>query len=470
MNKLLIVFLVCININILHAASKPSGQNFRYIGQSYVDSCIQRGFYILIEASSVAGIGFRQKEAISEARNIVFHLKQIARGDPNERYILWKAGELEAQIYLEEKDLMLQQMQKGQMPMNLIISRYNMEVGKVRPDFGSLKRLHMQMELIDTKKANEMADSYNKRYRGISQEVVFSLEKALMQGDLKKARDELGYCLRNRTYLQISDSKYMQLENRVEGLTKANQEKPFIEADLNDAAASLKINRLNTSREKLASARNRFSTISKFLPQSEAMTITSSINKLSNQFAMKEDSLVNLNLSILRTGGVQDANTFLQTKVKTCGVSQEKIAYIDKAILGVAIPDNTHMAEEISSVIAGNENVTSDLSALDILRETARQKAQVKLDSLQAIENERLRKEQAERARLDSIYLATQFELQKYQDKATSISIELYTLLEQNKIAAAKDRFNRERSFLAKYMWKDAHLSTCILLKKIFLC
>ncbi|NLE02407.1 MAG: hypothetical protein GX640_21290, partial [Fibrobacter sp.] len=40
---------------------------------------------------------------------------------------------------------------------------------------------------------------------------------------------------------------------------------------------------------------------------------------------------------------------------------------------------------------------------------------------------------------------------------ATSISIELYTLLEQNKIAAAKDRFNRERSFLAKYMWKDAY-------------
>jgi hypothetical protein len=178
MKKYLLLFVLPVLFisDVLYAGT-PSKEKEKYLSQSYIDSSIGKAFYILTEANSMAGVGFRQKEAIDEARRIARNLKQMAKGDPNERYVLWKASELEAQLYLEEKDLVLQQLNKGKISVNQLISRYNLEVGRVRPDFASLKRLHIQISQLDNIKANEMADSYNKRHRAISRNFCSPLRK-----------------------------------------------------------------------------------------------------------------------------------------------------------------------------------------------------------------------------------------------------------------------------------------------------
>lgn len=201
-----------------------SADNKKYLAKDLIDSQIGRAFYVLAEAAGMAGVGFRQKEAIDESKRIARRLREMAKGDPNERYIIWKVGELEAQIYLEERDLVLQQMQKGQQDINKLILRFNAEVGKSRPDFASLKRIHTLMDRLDVSKANEVASSFNKRWRAISREVLFSIEVNLMNRNLDKAKEELGYCLRNKAYLSISDSKYASIENSVVGLSLAGTE------------------------------------------------------------------------------------------------------------------------------------------------------------------------------------------------------------------------------------------------------
>lgn len=455
MRRYFIILQIQILIYSIAALSEsPSKQNEKYLSQSYVDSSIGQAFYLLNEATTMAGVGFHQKEAIDGARRIAFNLKQLAKGDPNERYVLWKTSELEAQIYLEEKDLVLQQVQKGQISVNQLISRYNLEVGKVRPDFSSLKRIHMQISHLDTKKANEMAGSYNNRHRAISREVLFSLEKAIMSGDLKNARQELGYCLRNKIYLDIGDSKYSQLEQKVEGLTRSGEKKPFIEKDIQDARNAIKQFKLNVAREKISSASYLYSGIKNYLSQNESSSISSSIDLTSRYLTSKEDSLVQVNLTILKVKGVQAANDYLKNKLRPSGVSRDKAAYVDNAILSISSPDTSKIGREIGYM--AEEDDSQSAAAFNDLLATAKRKAQAKMDSIRAIEDARWRELQIENARRDSMFLASQAEMQKFQDSATILSLQLYTMLEKNKTTQASTFFNQKRNFLCKYMWKDA--------------
>jgi hypothetical protein len=114
------------------------------------------------------------------------------------------------------------------------------------------------------------------------------------------------------------------------------------------------------------------------------------------------------------------------------------------------------MTSEIGE-IADDEDIENESSSLDLIRAAAKKKAQIKMDSLRALEDERIRIELVENARLDSIFRITQFDLQKNQDKAVNISIGLYTLMEQNQLPKALSNFKKDQPFLSKYMPKDAY-------------
>lgn len=428
--------------------------NKKYLSKGFIDGSIGRAFYVLTEAASVAGVGFRQREAIAEAKKIARNLRELAKGDPNERYVIWKVGELEAQIYLEERDLVLQQMQKGQQDVNQLIVRFNAEVGKSRPDFATLKRIHTLMSRLDVSKANEVASSFNKRYRAISKEVLYSIEKNLANRNLEKAQEELGYCLRNRSYLAISESQYSSIETRVVGLTFAKAEKPFIKAEVDSAFKCISANRISEARNLISSAKIRFSNIKANLSASEASQFSGLIDRVSGRMGTREDSLVRVNLNILRSKGVKDADKYMRTVLKPCGVSRDKVALVDEAILSISSPDNTKMSEEIGQ-LASHES--SQGVAFDDMLNTAKKKAQEKLDSIAAVEQARMRREQIKKARQDSILLEKRLALQRDENRAFQISVEIYDLLDKNKTRAAKSRFNKEKAFLAKFLTKDAY-------------
>lgn len=435
-----------------------AAQKRAYLSQELIDTTVLRAFYIINEAASVAGVGFKQKEAIEQARRIAQQLRTMAKGDPNERYILWKVGELEAQLYLEEKDLLLQQMQKGTVTVNQLIARYNAEVGKDRPDFATMYKIHIQMGVLDGRKADELADSYNKRYRNISREVVFSLEMALMNGDLEKSRQEISYILRNRTYLTIADSRYLQLESRVEGMAKARELEKIVDSDLASAITSVKNNLLNDARDRITASKNNFTEISPYVPQQESGTIQMRINRADRLFASKEDSLVNVNLMLLNTGGVKAADKFLQNVLKPYGVSREKTAQVDQVILGINTSDDGKMKKEIGSVAADDD--TSETMVFNDMLSSAKKKAQLKADSINAVQEKEFRRLQSEKAKQDSIQLAAQEknanQLRIQQERAASIAMEIYSKLEKNNFKDASNQFNKEKPFLNSYLGNDA--------------
>lgn len=456
-NKTMIAFiinlLVSANTGLIDAAKKE-----QYLSQEFIDSSVQRAFYILNEAASVAGVGFRQKEAIQEAKKISNRLKQMAKGDPNERYILWKTGELEAQIYLEERDIVYQKMQKGQVKVNQLISRFNSELGKNRPDFATLKRIHVQMGQLDIHKANEIASSFNQRYRAISREVLYFLEKALMTGDYNKARDELGYCLRNKTYLTIPDSKYNQLEKKLENLIRAQEETPLINSELQAARDAVLKNNLTKTRNLMSSIDCRLDRIKKVLSEGESSKIKRSLSEISRMFSSKEDSLVNVNIRLLQNEGVQAANEFLQNVLKPCGVSREKIAYIDKAILSISTSDDPLMKNEIMGVVT-DESDGNDYGFTDIYS-SVKQKAQNRMDSLMLVEQHRMHMEEQRRAKEDSIAMLVQNkqqQLQKNQELASQLTVKLYTLLEKNNSAEAVSLFEKQSDFLKYYLPSEGY-------------
>jgi hypothetical protein len=114
-------------------SASASNQNEKYLGKDYIDSTVLRAIFIINDAASIAGVGFRTKESLNEAWRIARKIRAEAKGDPNERYALWKVGELEWLIRLEERDLLLQKMREGQVTVNQIIADYNAEVGKQMP-------------------------------------------------------------------------------------------------------------------------------------------------------------------------------------------------------------------------------------------------------------------------------------------------------------------------------------------------
>jgi len=451
-----VLILLWIFVGIINSAN-PAKLSQNYLKQETVDTTVMKGFYVLTEAAGVAGVGFRQQEAINTAKRLAKELREKAKGDPNARYVLWKVGELEAQIYLEERDLEIQKKLQRQITVNEYVDRYNTEVGRPRPDFSTMKKIHTQLLAIDPPKGNELADSYNKRYKSISREVIFSIEKAVLAGNDTKAREELGYCLRNKNYLSISDEQYYQIESRVDGLTKAYIEKPLIEKETDSAEKTIRINDFNSARTLIFSAQYRLKNSNEYYPQDVSQRLSFQINKINKRLSSKEDSLVNINLSILSKQGIKPADEYLQKTLKAYGVAREKTSYVDSMILMISSPEKNKMAAEFEGLEQTDEPQES--SVFDNIRESARLKAQVKADSMRLADEVALRRLQAERARNDSILAvrldAERAEQKKNQERAISVTMEIYRLVDQNRPNEAESIYLAQYLPLSKYLPSD---------------
>lgn len=449
----ILVFYIWFSSNV-YADSTTS-----YLKKEVVDSTIMSGFFALTEAANSAGIGVRQKEAIEAAKRIAKSLRLKTKGDPNERYIMWKISELESQIYLEENDLLIKKKQQDQISVNEYIVKYNAEVGKSRPDFASMRNIHTEMSALDSRKADELADSFNKRCKAISREVLFSIEKALLAGDAKKAREELGYCLRNLNYLKISGVKFTQIENRVINLINACEQKLIIENQIDSAEISINKLKFCRGRLLLSSAQYKLQMISQYLPLNIGNRLAADISLKEKMITNKEDSLVKINLTILSMKGITAADGYLQKVLKPCGVAREKIAYVDSSIIVASSPSEKNaMAVEIESI--SQYDSTKNTVFKDI-RENAKKKAQNKIDSIRLSDELAFRSLQEQKIVSDRIngtkYDEQKKVLQKNQEIASNLCMDIYSLLEQNQINDANNSFFKNQDFLRRYLSKEAY-------------
>lgn len=398
------------------------------MAQSYVDTTVMRAIFVLNEATTQYSVNAnKQSHAVTKARAIIDDLKQRAKGDPNERYVLMKTQEVEALIFLEEQEMRRIADDKRILTANQLVLQYNAEVGKIRPDFATLRGVFMRMAEVDTRQANNLAASYNNRYRQISREAMYSLEKALTANDAGLARRELDYCDKNKNYLVISSTQLAQQRERLDKMQSAQTDLPRIIAALDEGEKAYRAFKLSESRSSLTMAQNRLNDIRAYLASKDGVSAAARADHALRALDAREDSLVKVAMGVLDKQGPDAAIEYLQDVLqKRMNISYERASIVDQAIMKMrperALESKVKMVEA-DTVDDSGKNYEMIVG----IQDKARWRAQEKADSLRIV-----------------------------RDKAANLSINIYTLLEHSKVKDATRLFNKEKVFLSSVMEKNA--------------
>ena len=368
----------------------PAGPESKkpYLAKEYVDTMIQRAVYELTAASSMTSFGVKQEDGVNRAKLIAAQLKLQAKNDPNRSYVFWRVGELEEQIYYEELEIFERRKKERQMMINHLADRFNAETAVKRPDFSMLSATLDEMESVDPRKAAEIEKLTNERRRGIVREVVPSIEEALEKDDIDRARRELDYCLANREYLGVPQTRYDALSAKLQARLTIEDEKTFITSDIRQAEQFLKNSRLGDAGMALDRAEKRLDKCKASMPAFEAAT-RKKIPVLANAIGRQEDSLVSINMLVLQEKGVDSALSYMNYLHSRYQVSREKIMVVDQQILlwliAMREDGDTTIRHEVETLSSDSES----FSFMDGLRDAAKKKAQARADSIQAVEERR---------------------------------------------------------------------------------
>lgn len=438
-----------------------------FLTQTTIDTLIQQAF-VNLNASTGADVPdaeARHRQAVADAKETAARLRAMAKGDRNEKYVLWKVNELEHQVFLEERDMVLNSMQKGQKAENILIDKFNKELGKKRPDFILLAGLCRDMQEMNLSKGGEMQFSLDQRSDGITQDVIRSIEKALIAGDQTISKNEFDYCTRNRTVLKIPPEKAGWFAMKISSQIEAMKQEGAIDQELGITGPFLAHNKIGILRKSITDLQGKLYRIMPDLPVKDRESYKKKINTLIETVTRKEDSLVSVCTKLLKTRGDDAALDYLENVLKPCGVSEEKIGQANAQILHQNIPQNNgdtavnRQLEALSNEDAPENNAHGiDLGDVRLI---AKKKAQQRADSIRALEEEMARVRRVEHAYADSIKnvaekQAQQTALLENERKANNIAMDIYALIGESKAAEADKKFALERKNLENYLSKDA--------------
>jgi hypothetical protein len=462
------ILCLCLLPLLFAATARTSFADPPYINQLYIDTTIQRAYYNITAATDVAGMGPKMEQAIAYAKQVISRLKNIAKGNPNEKYILWKVGELESQVYLEESGLLLEKQNKKQKLVNDQVTDFNAELGRRRPDFAKLDRICMQANAIDGSTGVDMKQSLASRKKNIAKEAVASLENAINNGDYDVARIEVVYLRENLDALGISLSEFSMLKAKMLSKVTVESDRVFMVTYSKKIEEFLAKNNFGDARPALAVFKDRVDGLKGQVLSKEWDRYFFKNKRLSETLEHKEDSLVKTNLSILGAQGITEANAFLDTVVKKLGVAQEKIGKIDLAILERAMANkklqDTTVIKELASLPQATPDDSSTL--FTDLVSAAKKKARAKEDSAAAEQMSHGHLTHAEEIRQTNMRLLAEGQkkrsgqMQKEnQEKANKQMVEIYTLLEKKDYKKAYEEYTDRQSFLARYIPAPAFTS-----------
>lgn len=368
-----------------------------YLSQEYIDTVIQRAYTDFNTAMSVAGTGLNQERAIGKAKAVVSRLKNLARNDVNKNYILWKVSELEYQIFLEEREIARKVHERKVIQLNQLVTKFNAETGRNRPDFVKLSEMQHQFAETDPGKGREIRYLVDQRTVSVSKKVLNSLNSALQSGDIERARKEIDYCLHNAAYLHISEKQVQQYQQKLRAQLDLGDLKKFIEEDMYVMTRLMNKNDLHGAWRKLASVDRRLDDFAKCSSGPELKAYRAKRVRLENRLGVKEDSLVDAAISVYNSQGRAAAIEFVDAVLRVHGVSGEKISVVDQAMIGAALSEMNTANPELRKVFVDLADDTTDPAhnpLLDLAAK-AKAKAQVVKDSIRAAEEEAARIAQA---------------------------------------------------------------------------
>ena len=425
-----------------------------YLSQEYVDTMVQNAFYGFVQAAEYNGADWLQARAIEKAKKVATELKKLAKGDPNRRYVLWRVGELEQQIYYEEEEILLKKMYKNQKAINVLCEKFNVEVGKKRPSFSNLIAIHSSMLDLDPRKADELAWLIEDRDRNLSREVSFALERFLLFEAYDKAKKEYDYILKNRKYLFVSDEKFERFENRMRKKNEADNIMANIDKYYGDIVSEIKRTNIAGARWNIECFLDRINKVHTMLPYKEYSEYKQNINRLMERVAQKEDSLVYKNMMLLHANKVEEAIDYMENVLRKHGVSNGKIATVNNSILKFPgqkrITAADKSVDQELTVLASQQTENNGFTFGDVAAKT-----KAKMDSVRAYEagQRRYIQSQSEKEHKKEIVIKLQKEKKqkKYRDKAKKDMLKIYTLLEDNNIDKAYLKFQTLKPSLKKY-------------------
>jgi hypothetical protein len=363
-----------------------------YLSKDYIDTVIQQAFYKFNQAAAVNGAVYMQQQAIADAKATAANLKQMAAGDPNERYVLFRVGELENQTWLEEQDLVQKKREKNQKIINALIEQFNVEVGKRRPDFTILEAMYGQMASVDAAKAEEIYRSLTDRMRNVSREIIFSIEKSLVTSDLFAAQRELDYCRRNRGYLTLPKDRMASAEAIITARIDGENIVKLMRENLDSTQKYLNAGRYMHARSALQNV--QFSCDQNVMPRGEHELCVEKAASLQRRIDAREDSLVTINLALLQNRGIDAAIDYMQFTLRNAEVLPEKVAKVDAAIRAVPIvresAGDAKIRKELDELATGG---TDNGLSMDAVQQAVQKRAQARADSLRLIEEKRAREE-----------------------------------------------------------------------------
>jgi hypothetical protein len=455
-----LAFFLAVMVPFLFFFSRAYAED-DYINKSYIDSTIQRVFFNLNAATDVSGMGMKMDDAITFAKQAAQRLKNIANESPNKKYILWKVGEIESQIYLEESGMLLEKNQKRQKLINDLVAPFNAEIGAKRPDFARLVSLHNQALSIDRAKAYEFGVALEARKKNIRREAAASLENALTEGDYELARREAVFLKTNQEPLGMSLAQYSMLAAKVQAKVTVNSEREFIALDVNAIEALLLKNSFSEARTALSVAENRVDGLKDMVMKTEWDRYYFKTKRLRESLEHKEDSLVRINLAILGDQGVVAADDYLENVLKKLGVFHEKTSKMGLAILEKAMASrklqDTAVVKQLASI--PRPAMDDSCSMFFDLMSAAKKKAQEKADSAKTATEGNVRHTHSEEVRLANMRVSMELRKKREEElkvanttKANKLMIEIYTLLEKKEVQKAWEEYNDHQPLLARYI------------------
>lgn len=368
---------------LLPVAAAGAASEGSYISQTFIDTTIQQAFYYFSAAGPAAGAPMTQEQAIVNAQNVAARLLKLAAGDPNEKYIRWKVGELQAQTFLEQNEVRLRQEYATVTEVNPLIERFNTETGKPRPDFGNLFALQAAVAGLLPEKGNRLADLAERRAENIGKEALFLARKNLADGVYAKAKEECSYLRSNSRYLGIALSDVDEIESGIAVRVRAADLRGTLVDALDRAASAI-------SFRDLAGIRTALDLVDELMRAGGLTTADASGFRYRAEGFRKrsgalEDSLANTAIAVLNARGSDSAIAYVEKVLKPMKLSASRLALIDQRILasssGPMKPDATDQAVAGDLAALSNDGDAASLyaSTFSDIRARADAKARLKV-------------------------------------------------------------------------------------------
>jgi hypothetical protein len=447
------------------SGSSAYAEKSEYVGQNVIDSLVDRAFFILNSAGDPAS-GLTQGEAVSSAKTIAVRLRKIAESDPNRKYILFRTGELENQIYLEEEGLLMEKEKYRQKSANDLVPLFNAELGRQRPDFKNLWSIQKQMAAIDANMAIDVENSIRKRASALAKEAPFFFETDLDEGKTDDARSELAYCQVNGAYLGLSPSRCATLEAKLNAKVNSDDERELVIKALERFKTAVKCNNLSGARTEYRYLGGKIKALRSAIQSYEWVRLNRDFELFTSKFERKTDSLCAVAVTLLHKRGPGAASAFIDT-MRITGVDAERVNGVEQMVLETVVAEKQRARMASTTADAPEAAAVESDSGqgnqmLDDLLALARKRAKEKDDSLATVRRDLGRTTQIEEVRRERLRVV--FELQRMHDQdlkttdsATALRelVAIYTSVEKRDGNDARKRFAASKELLRKNLPKE---------------